>query len=399
MDSAVARVAETLDADFCKVLKHLPDEGALLLRAGVGWREGLAGTAKVSDDLDSQAGYTLQAEGPVIVTKLAEETRFSGSALLGEHGVVSGISVVIEGQERPYGVLGVHTRTPRDFSQDDVTFVQAVANVLAQASLRQRAEYALQRANEGLERRVAERTEALQTANMQLREQRAFLQSIYNEVSLAVYVMDAETMTYINVNPAFERFTGVSANGIEGKTIRALLSRSPIGTVEWVRQKHRTCAQTNQRLEFEINASLTDEEMWWLVTLNPVADAAGKVYRIIGTALPITERKETELALQREKEFSEQLTSSSVAGVLAFDYEHRYTVWNPGMERMTGMGAADVVSNVAHEVFPFLEEIGEMDVQRASALRRRTNPTPFRRRGKRAFSPRTTRRYTTAQVI
>ena len=379
MDSAVARVAETLDADFCKVLKHLPDEGALLLRAGVGWRGGLIGTAKVSDDLDSQAGYTLHSEEPVVVETLAEETRFSGSALLSEHGVASGISVVIEGQEKPYGVLGVHTKTQRVFSQDDVTFVRAVANVLAQAVIRHNAERDLQRANEGLERRVAERTEALQSANTQLREQRAFLRSIYNEVSLAVYVMDAETMTYMDVNPAFERFAGVGASDVEGKTLEELLKRSPIGTLERHKRKHRTCAETNQRLEFETNVSLTDEDMWWFVTLNPVADAAGKVYRIIGTALPITERKEAELALQREKEFTEQLISSSVDGVLAFDYKHRYTVWNPGMERMTGMGAADVLGKEAHEVFPFLEDIGEMDVQRATLAgeRPKTQDQPY----------------------
>ncbi len=379
MDSAATRVAETLDADFCKVLKHLPGEGALLLRAGVGWREGLAGTAKVSDDLDSQAGYTLHSEEPVVVETFAEETRFSGSALLSEHRVVSGISVIIEGQGRPYGVLGVHTKTQRVFSQDDVTFVRAVANVLAQAVIRHNAERDLQRANEGLERRVAERTEELQTANTQLREQRAFLQSIYNEVSLAVYVMDAETMTYMDVNPAFERFAGVGASDVEGKTLEELLKRSPIGTLERHKRKHRTCAETNQRLEFETNVSLTDEDMWWFVTLNPVADAAGKVYRIIGTALPITERKEAELALQREKEFTEQLISSSVDGVLAFDFEHRYTVWNPGMERMTGMAAAGVLGEKAHEVFPFLEEIGEMDVQRATLAgeRPRTQDQPY----------------------
>jgi len=33
-------VAETLDMEFCKVLQLLPDGTSLLLRAGVGWKDG-----------------------------------------------------------------------------------------------------------------------------------------------------------------------------------------------------------------------------------------------------------------------------------------------------------------------------------------------------------------------
>ena len=53
--------------------------------------------------------------------------------LLREHGIVSGISVVIQGRERPYGVLGAHSPRRRAFSRDDVSFMQAIANVLAMA--------------------------------------------------------------------------------------------------------------------------------------------------------------------------------------------------------------------------------------------------------------------------
>ncbi len=60
MDEAVALVARTLQVEYCKVLELLPDGDALLLRAGVGWEEGLIGRAMEGTDLDSQAGYTLR---------------------------------------------------------------------------------------------------------------------------------------------------------------------------------------------------------------------------------------------------------------------------------------------------------------------------------------------------
>jgi GAF domain-containing protein len=131
MDEAVGVVAAVLDVEYCKVLELLPDGRNLLLRAGVGWGKGLVGQATVSAGLDSQAGYTLSSSEPVYVEDLRSETRFSGPPLLYEHDVVSGISVRVDGSERPFGVLGAHTRQRRTFTTDDTNFLQAVANVLA----------------------------------------------------------------------------------------------------------------------------------------------------------------------------------------------------------------------------------------------------------------------------
>jgi PAS domain S-box-containing protein len=53
------------------------------------------------------------------------------------------------------------------------------------------------------------------------------------------------------------------------------------------------------------------------------------------------------------------LLQSSTDGILAFDLECRYTLWNSSMERMTGIPATEAVGRVAFEVFPFIREIGE----------------------------------------
>ncbi len=66
LDAAVRRVAEGLDVEFVKVLELRPSSGALLLRVGIGWREGLVGHALVDAGEGSQAGYTLKVEAPVV---------------------------------------------------------------------------------------------------------------------------------------------------------------------------------------------------------------------------------------------------------------------------------------------------------------------------------------------
>ncbi len=143
----VTLVAEVLDVELCKILR-VQDDGRCLLCAGVGWKDGYVGRALVATEGASQAGFTLQSKEPVIVEDLSRDGRFSGPPLLVEHGVVCGVSVVIEGSQRPYGVLGVHSRQPRDFSPDDVSFLQSVANLLANAVERQRSEDALRRSEE-----------------------------------------------------------------------------------------------------------------------------------------------------------------------------------------------------------------------------------------------------------
>lgn len=130
---AVEVVARGVGADNTELLELLPGGTDLLLRAGTGWREGLVGSATTSADQESMAGYTLLSAEPVIVEDLEKETRFRGSWFLREHGAVSGLSVVVQGRERPWGALGAHTRTRRRFSGDDIFFLQSVSNILGQA--------------------------------------------------------------------------------------------------------------------------------------------------------------------------------------------------------------------------------------------------------------------------
>ena len=155
MEMVVETAARTLGVEYSKVLELLPDGDALVLRAGVGWKEGLVGRATVGAGLDSQAGYTLFTDGPVVVEDLRAERRFGGPPLLHEHEVVSGMSVVIRGRERPFGVLGAHTKSRRTFTVDDVNFLRGIANVLAAAIERKEAEDALDEVREAARSRLA----------------------------------------------------------------------------------------------------------------------------------------------------------------------------------------------------------------------------------------------------
>jgi|Deesub1362A_J573_1020465.scaffolds.fasta_scaffold00989_1 PAS domain S-box-containing protein len=147
MDEAVTLVAQCLDVEYVGILELLPDSNNLLLRAGVGWKEGVVGQATIDAGTRSQAGYTLLSNEPVIVKDLRTETRFKAECLI-QHGVISGISVIIPRKDRPFGVLGAYTSQRRDFTEDDVVFLQAVANVISMAVERKHAEDEIKRLKE-----------------------------------------------------------------------------------------------------------------------------------------------------------------------------------------------------------------------------------------------------------
>src|ERR1051325_2787081 len=140
MDESCAFVRETLKANYCKVVEFLPDRNEFLMRAGTGWEEGIIGRTIIPGGLQSQSGYTLLRNEPVIVEDTRTEQRFRTAQLLVDHKVVSGVSVLIQKRKIPFGALGVHTTSKRLFTQHDVYFLQSVANLLGVAIERKASE-------------------------------------------------------------------------------------------------------------------------------------------------------------------------------------------------------------------------------------------------------------------
>jgi GAF domain-containing protein len=132
--------AEGLRAEFCKVLEYLPAENRLLVRAGVGWGEGVNGSASVGAAIESPAGYALRTGKPVISNHLQADQRFRTPGLLLRHGIRRAMNVILQGDGSPFGVLEVDSTSEGEFSERDLAFLQGAANILGMAIERQRTE-------------------------------------------------------------------------------------------------------------------------------------------------------------------------------------------------------------------------------------------------------------------
>jgi signal transduction histidine kinase len=145
LNQVVMLTAQILELEYCYILELQPEGTSLLLRAGIGWKEGYVGKARVPATEYTQSRFVLAVGGPVVFDDLSQDPRFDPPRLLLEHGVRSGITVAISAHGRPFGLLGAHTTHHRIFSEDEVHFVLSVATLLSMAVERNRAEAELQK--------------------------------------------------------------------------------------------------------------------------------------------------------------------------------------------------------------------------------------------------------------
>lgn len=132
LTEACRLVCEALDTDFAKVMELQPD-GTLLVRAGVGWKQGIVGAAKVQVEEGTSEHFAIAAGEPVISENADDEERFRYPEFMKQHNVKAFVNVPIIGTEdgKAYGILQVDSKTPRAFSEHDITFLRTYANLLA----------------------------------------------------------------------------------------------------------------------------------------------------------------------------------------------------------------------------------------------------------------------------
>jgi diguanylate cyclase (GGDEF)-like protein/PAS domain S-box-containing protein len=142
MRDAVALIGDLDGVEFACIWEVGRDGRRLNLRAGLD-DSAIASGRRVSAGRESHAGAALDAGVPVIVPDWTEEERFTMPPAVRALGATSSLAVMIDGKDRPFGVLDVHSAEPGRFGPKDVPFLEASANVLADAFERHAADRAL----------------------------------------------------------------------------------------------------------------------------------------------------------------------------------------------------------------------------------------------------------------
>ncbi len=98
--------------------------------------------------------------------------------------------------------------------------------------------------------------------------------------------------------------------------------------------------------------------LWIYGSAVPQFNPDGSIRRIIATMTDVTDRKSAEAALESAHELNRQILRSVQEGIVVHGRDMRYELWNPFMERMTGLSSNEVLGKHPLDLLPFLEESG-----------------------------------------
>lgn len=311
LDEACLTVAAVLHADLAGVLQLLPDRSAFVLRAGIGWPPNEIGVQHVPAGPRSQAGYTVASDGPVVLHDVAAEERFELSSAKVARGVKSGVSTGIGSNGETYGVLGAHTYHRREFTEHDVTFLEAVASVLASAL-----------------RRGAAEEKAEQTHHM--------LEAVTEGTTDDFFVKDLDGRI-IALNASAAQTLGRPRDELIGKTLHEVL---PSRIADTLTETDRVILEQGRVETLEETVTLNGKTTVLLSTKGPYRDADGALLGTFGVARDITERKTQERELARSEERFRLAQEGARMGTWDIDLVTGVRTWSDGLRTIYGVDAA-----------------------------------------------------------
>jgi GAF domain-containing protein len=125
-------VTEALHVKACVIRLLGSDRETLGMRTAYGLSErylakGSVGVARSLLDRETLQGH------PVIVPRVADDPRFQYPQAAAKEGLVSALCVPLQARGEAIGVMRAYTGEPHDFTEEEVEFVQAIADLAALA--------------------------------------------------------------------------------------------------------------------------------------------------------------------------------------------------------------------------------------------------------------------------
>lgn len=157
--------------------------------------------------------------------------------------------------------------------------------------------------------------------------------------------------TYLSVNKAFDSLTGLS--NVVGKKATEVIPNIRTEDMELLELYGRV-SKTGDPIHFEKYVNSLED--WYSLSVYcPKEGFFVAVFEVI------TERKKTEIKLAESQKFQAQIINSVQEGIIVYDLNLRYQVWNPFMEKFSGIPATNVLGKYPTDLFPFLEEAGVIE--------------------------------------
>jgi PAS domain S-box-containing protein len=164
-------------------------------------------------------------------------------------------------------------------------------------------------------------------------------ETIFETVDDAVFLVNVDTdggtdaFRYRRVNPAYESLTDLSAPEIRGETPREVFG-SAVGTD--IAAGYRRCVRAGETIEYEETLALPGGDRTFETKLTPVGDD-GAVTRIVGVSRDVTERRERERKLTRNRDLRSKAERLAEVGGWELDCASGDLRWTDGTRAIFGV--------------------------------------------------------------
>lgn len=122
----------------------------------------------------------------------------------------------------------------------------------------------------------------------------SLLQTIYDHVDISVFVVEVledGDYLYAGINKTHEQLVGLTNDQVVGKRPQDLEEHFGAEAVQGVLDLYDRCVQSREPVVLEHTAPIRGIEEWWLSTIKPLFDDDGRVHRLVGNGVIITEHK------------------------------------------------------------------------------------------------------------
>ncbi len=199
-------------------------------------------------------------------------------------------------------------------------------------------------------------------AEKALQEKEKFLRSIYNGVEQCIFVVDIledGDFRFVGLNHLAEKLSGLNSMDMQGKSLEDLF---PPEMASSIRQNYQACITAKETITYDqacITAKETityeeclpfkGEDSWWITSLTPLFDEHSQIYRLIGSSIQISDRKQLELALKASETRLKNILTTASASIVSFrvfansDWEYDYQ--SIGSENLFGYSAEEIISD------------------------------------------------------
>lgn len=170
--------------------------------------------------------------------------------------------------------------------------------------------------------------------------QRAFLESIYHGADLAIFVVNVSEegeFRYEGLNPAHERLSGLKSDEVRGKTPHDLVPYIPPEAAAAIHANYARCLPAGQVISYEEMIPMGGKTTWWLTRLSPLRNADGRIFRIVGTSMSISERKRAEQKLRRSEALRRVALEGAQLGTWTNDLLTHETFWDARAREIFGV--------------------------------------------------------------